>query len=74
MILISHRLNDVFEVTDRIVVLHQGRIEAALERPNSFLQYPGQCNCVSKRKSNLACFRRFVMMWKNFVNAVCNHS
>ena len=31
IILISHRLNDVFEVTDRIVVLRQGRIEADLE-------------------------------------------
>ena len=31
VILISHRLNDVFEVTDRIVVLRQGRIEASLE-------------------------------------------
>ncbi len=31
VILISHRLNDVFEVTDRIVVLRQGRIEATLE-------------------------------------------
>jgi ABC-type sugar transport system ATPase subunit len=31
VILISHRLNDVFEVTDRIVVLRQGRIEADLE-------------------------------------------
>lgn len=30
VILISHRLNDVFEVTDRIVVLRQGRIEADL--------------------------------------------
>lgn len=30
VILISHRLNDVFEVTDRIVVLRQGRIEANL--------------------------------------------
>lgn len=30
VILISHRLNDVFEVTDRIVVLRQGRIEATL--------------------------------------------
>jgi ABC-type sugar transport system ATPase subunit len=30
VILISHRLNDVFEVTDRIVVLRQGRIEAEL--------------------------------------------
>ena len=31
VILISHRLNDVFEVTDRIVVLRQGRIEADLQ-------------------------------------------
>jgi ABC-type sugar transport system ATPase subunit len=31
VILISHRLNDVMEVTDRIVVLRQGRIEAELE-------------------------------------------
>jgi ABC-type sugar transport system ATPase subunit len=31
VILISHRLNDVMEVTDRIVVLRQGRIEADLE-------------------------------------------
>lgn len=31
VILISHRLNDVFEVTDRIVVLRQGRIEADLK-------------------------------------------
>ncbi len=31
VILISHRLNDVFEVTDRIVVLRQGRIEANLQ-------------------------------------------
>jgi len=31
IILISHRLNDVFEVTDRIVVLRQGRIEADLQ-------------------------------------------
>jgi ABC-type sugar transport system ATPase subunit len=31
VILISHRLNDVFEVTDEIVVLRQGRIEARLE-------------------------------------------
>lgn len=31
VILLSHRLNDVFEVTDRIVVLRQGRIEASLE-------------------------------------------
>jgi ABC-type sugar transport system ATPase subunit len=30
VILISHRLNDVMEVTDRIVVLRQGRIEADL--------------------------------------------
>lgn len=30
VILISHRLNDVFEVTDRIVVLRQGRIDADL--------------------------------------------
>jgi ABC-type sugar transport system ATPase subunit len=30
VILISHRLNDVFEATDRIVVLRQGRIEADL--------------------------------------------
>ena len=30
IILISHRLNDVMEVTDRIVVLRQGRIEADL--------------------------------------------
>lgn len=30
VVLISHRLNDVFEVTDRIVVLRQGRIEADL--------------------------------------------
>lgn len=30
IVLISHRLNDVFEVTDRIVVLRQGRIEADL--------------------------------------------
>jgi ABC-type sugar transport system ATPase subunit len=31
VILISHRLNDVMEVTDRIVVLRQGRIEADLQ-------------------------------------------
>ncbi len=31
VILISHRLNDVFEVTDRIVLLRQGRIEADLQ-------------------------------------------
>ena len=31
IILISHRLNDVFEVTDRIVVLRQGRIAADLQ-------------------------------------------
>jgi ABC-type sugar transport system ATPase subunit len=31
VILISHRLNDVFEVTDRIVVLRQGKIEADLK-------------------------------------------
>ena len=31
VILISHRLNDVMEVTDRIVVLRQGRMEADLE-------------------------------------------
>ena len=31
VILISHRLNDVFDVTDRIVVLRQGRIEADLQ-------------------------------------------
>ena len=31
VILISHRLNDVMDVTDRIVVLRQGRIEADLE-------------------------------------------
>jgi len=31
VVLISHRLNDVFEVTDRIVVLRQGRIEADLK-------------------------------------------
>jgi ABC-type sugar transport system ATPase subunit len=31
VILISHRLNDVMEVTDRIVVLRQGRIEADLK-------------------------------------------
>jgi ABC-type sugar transport system ATPase subunit len=31
VILISHRLNDVFEVTDQIVVLRQGRIEAKLQ-------------------------------------------
>jgi ABC-type sugar transport system ATPase subunit len=30
VILISHRLNDVMEVTDRVVVLRQGRIEADL--------------------------------------------
>jgi ABC-type sugar transport system ATPase subunit len=30
IVLISHRLNDVMEVTDRIVVLRQGRIEADL--------------------------------------------
>jgi ABC-type sugar transport system ATPase subunit len=30
VILISHRLNDVMEVTDRIVVLRQGKIEADL--------------------------------------------
>ncbi len=30
VILISHRLNDVMDVTDRIVVLRQGRIEADL--------------------------------------------
>jgi ABC-type sugar transport system ATPase subunit len=30
VVLISHRLNDVMEVTDRIVVLRQGRIEADL--------------------------------------------
>ncbi len=30
IILISHRLNDVMEVTDRIVVLRQGRMEADL--------------------------------------------
>ena len=30
VILISHRLNDVMEVTDRIVVLRQGRIAADL--------------------------------------------
>jgi simple sugar transport system ATP-binding protein len=31
VILISHRLNDVMEVTDRIVVLRQGRMEADLQ-------------------------------------------
>jgi ABC-type sugar transport system ATPase subunit len=35
VILISHRLNDVFEVTDRIVVLRQGRIEADLATRNT---------------------------------------
>jgi ABC-type sugar transport system ATPase subunit len=30
VVLISHRLNDVMEVTDRIIVLRQGRIEADL--------------------------------------------
>ena len=30
VILISHRLNDVFEVTDRIVVLRQGQVAADL--------------------------------------------
>jgi ABC-type sugar transport system ATPase subunit len=30
VVLISHRLNDVMEVTDRVVVLRQGRIEADL--------------------------------------------
>ena len=35
VILISHRLNDVFEVTDRIVVLRQGRIEADLQTNQS---------------------------------------
>lgn len=30
VVLISHRLNDVFEVTDRIVVLRQGRVDADL--------------------------------------------
>ncbi len=31
VILISHRLNDVFEVTDRIIVLRQGNVVADLE-------------------------------------------
>jgi ABC-type sugar transport system ATPase subunit len=35
VILISHRLNDVMEVTDRIVVLRQGRIEADLKTKNT---------------------------------------
>jgi ABC-type sugar transport system ATPase subunit len=35
VILISHRLNDVMEVTDRIVVLRQGRIEADLVTKNT---------------------------------------
>jgi ABC-type sugar transport system ATPase subunit len=30
VILISHRLNDVLSVTDRIAVLHQGRVSATL--------------------------------------------
>ena len=35
VILISHRLNDAMEVTDRIVVLRQGRIEAGLATKNA---------------------------------------
>jgi ABC-type sugar transport system ATPase subunit len=38
VILISHRLNDVFEVTDRIVVLRQGRMEADLQTKQTKMQ------------------------------------
>jgi ABC-type sugar transport system ATPase subunit len=38
VVLISHRLNDVMEVTDRIVVLRQGRIEADLVTANTKLR------------------------------------
>jgi ABC-type sugar transport system ATPase subunit len=38
VVLISHRLNDVMEVTDRVVVLRQGRIEADLVTANTKLR------------------------------------
>jgi ABC-type sugar transport system ATPase subunit len=38
VVLISHRLNDVMEVTDRVVVLRQGRIEVDLVTSNTKLR------------------------------------
>jgi simple sugar transport system ATP-binding protein len=38
VILISHRLNDVLEVTDRITVLRQGRIDADLQTAETSMQ------------------------------------